>query len=588
LPSGPPANDRRRDVGEHSSSETFDGALTGRAATSHRAADAPHWAAQASDVRRIVPETQLRAPAEPDGATETTAETAPRTAAASPAEAPAEALRGAPAEPAETARLADLLARLAPSMDRFLAEPDDTGFKPYIPGTIPSEAAALPDEGVGADAATDDLVRAVEHGSRMSAPGWLGFITTGPSTIPAVAAAAVAATGGQRYTLHAFNALERTGLRWLAELCGLPEGVTGVFSSGGSTANLIALGAARQAAFERLGHDPSEDGLPPGVRGRIYTSTAAHRTVHRAAGVLGLGRGNVVEVPIDREGGIEIRELEAALERDARDGIVPVAVVAIAGVTDTGSVDRIDRVAAVARRFGAWLHVDGAYGLVANASPRLRHRFAGIEEADSWIVDPHKWLATTLGIGATFVRDEELLTRAFAEGHAAYLEGSFSPDTVQATSQFDSMAGRWADQTTELSSPPRGVIVWALLREIGRQGVIDRVDRHVAFARAVADDAVAHPRLELLLEPQLSIACFRYVPAAGAASDADLDELNGRILERLRAETPLAPSSTRIGGRFAIRPCFINPRTTEHEVRELTEAVVRIGDRLADVPAVTA
>jgi aromatic-L-amino-acid decarboxylase len=486
----------------------------------------------------------------------------------------------APDEPAEVARLGELLARLAPTLDAFLADPGDTGFAPYVPGTVPSEAASLPDEGAGADATVDELRLAVEHGSRMSAPGWLGFITTGPSTVPAIAATAAAAAGGQRYTLHAFNALERTGLRWLADLCGLPEGVTGVFSSGGSTANLLALGAARQAAYERLGHDVSEDGLPAGVRGRIYASTAAHRTIHRSAAVLGLGRGGVVEVPVDPDGRMVTDELEAALARDARDGILPVAVVAIAGVTDTGSVDRIDRVGEIARRFGAWLHIDGAYGLVANASPRLRPLFAGVEEADSWIVDPHKWLATTLGVGATFVRDEELLTRAFAEGEAAYLEGSFSPDDVQATSQFDVMAGRWADQGIELSAPPRGVIVWALLREIGRQGVIARVERHVAFARAVADEAEAHPRLELLMEPQLSIACFRYVPSR-AMSAASLDELNGRILERLRAETAIAPSSTRVGGRFAIRPCFINPRTTQGEVRELVDAVVRIGDRLA-------
>jgi aromatic-L-amino-acid decarboxylase len=486
----------------------------------------------------------------------------------------------APAEPAEIARIGELLARLAPALDAFLAEPGDTGFPPYAPGTLPSEAAELPDAGIGPDATIDELALAVANGSRMNTPGWLGFITTGPSTVPAVASTAAQVAGGQRYTLHAFNALERTGLRWLADLCGLPSGVTGVFSSGGSTANLIALGVARQAAFERLGHDASEHGLPAGLRGRIYASAAAHRTIHRSAAVLGLGRQGVAEIPTDADGRIVLAELEAALSADARDGIVPVAVVAIAGVTDTGSVDRIDEVGAIARRFGAWLHVDGAYGLPANTSPRLRHLFAGVEDADSWIVDPHKWLATGVGIGATFVRDEELLTRAFAEGEAAYLEGAFSPDGVRAESQFDSMAGRWADQGTELSAPPRGVLVWAILREIGRAGMIDRIDRHVAFARHVADAAVAHPRLELLMEPQLSVACFRYVPVGGG-TDEDLDALNARILERLRAETPISPSSMRVGGRFAIRPCFLNPRTTQAEVTGLLGAVIRLGDRLA-------
>lgn len=486
----------------------------------------------------------------------------------------------APAEPAELARAGELLGRVASDLDRFLRSDGGAGYPPYVPGTIPSEAAPLPEDGVGADATVDELAVAVAHGSRINAPGWLGFITTGPSTVPAVASTASAFAGAQRYTLHAFNALERTGLRWLADLCGLPDDVVGVFSSGGSTANLLALGAARQAAFERLGHDVSEAGMPPGLRGRVYGSAAAHRTIHRSAAVLGLGRQGVVEVPTDADGRVDVDELEAALARDARDGIVPVAVVAVAGVTDTGAVDPIGRVVEVGRRYGAWVHVDGAYGLVANASPRLRPLFAGVEEADSWIVDPHKWLATGLGVGATFVRDEELLTRAFAEGEAAYLEGSFSPDDVHATSQFDSMGGRWADQGVELSAPPRGVLVWAVLREIGRRGVVARVDRHVAFARAVADAAVAHPRLELLMEPQLSITCFRYVPE-GSAADADLDGLNVRILDGLRAETPIAPSATRVDGRYAIRPCFLNPRTTEAEVAELVDAVVRIGDRLA-------
>ena len=299
-----------------------------------------------------------------------------------------------PADPAEIERTGELLGRLGPAIDAFLRADGEGGYPPYVAGTIPSEAADLPADGIGADATVDELLRVVAHGNRMNAPGWLGFITTGATTVPALAGAAVASVGAQRYTLHAFNALERTGLRWLADLCGLPDGVAGVFSSGGSTAQLIALGTARQAAFERLGHDASATGLPPGVRSRIYASAAAHRTVHRSAAVLGLGRDSVLEVPVDREGRIRLDELEAALDRDARAGIVPVAVVAIAGVTDTGAVDRIDAVTAIARRFGAWVHVDGAYGLVANAAPRLQPLFAGVEEADSWIVDPHKWLAT--------------------------------------------------------------------------------------------------------------------------------------------------------------------------------------------------
>jgi aromatic-L-amino-acid decarboxylase len=472
------------------------------------------------------------------------------------------------------------MSRLAPALDGYTAGHAGPRFPPFRAAVGSILTGPLPEHGVGADAAIDGVAAATVDGSRISAPGFLGFITTGASTVPAVALAAAAVAGGQRYTLHPFNTLEHTGLAWLADLCGLPEGVTGVFTSGGSSANLVGLGAARQAAFERLGVDASEAGLPSGVRGRIYASTLAHRTIHRAAAVLGLGRQGVAAIPVDADGRVRLDELDAAMTRDARDGIVPIATVAIAGTTDTGSVDRIADVVAIARRHGSWVHVDGAYGLVAQASPRLRHLFAGIEDADSWIVDPHKWLATGVGIGAAFVRDEGVLTRAFAEGDAAYLEGSFHQDTSGAGSQFDAMGGPWADQSVELSAPPRGVVVWALLREIGRAGVAARVERHVAFARAVADRASVHPRLDLLMEPQLSIACFRYRPAEAAAAGVDVDDLNRRILDRLRRETPTVPSSTMLDGRFAIRPCFINPRTTEREVAALVDAVIRFGDEL--------
>lgn len=483
----------------------------------------------------------------------------------------------APPEPAETGRFADAFARLSPAFEAWHAAHADGPFRPYVaapgsPGTGP-----LPEVGVGLDAMLDELSRVVLDGSRMSAPGWTGFITTGAATGGAAAFAASAVAGGQRYTLHAFNDLEHRSLGWLAEACGLPEGLTGVYSSGGSTANLVGLGTARQAAFERRGIDVAEAGLPSGVRMRIYGSVLAHRTIHRSAAVLGLGRRAVAPIPVDADGRIRLDELEAALAADARDGILPIATVAIAGATDTGSVDRIDRVIEIARRHGSWVHVDGAYGLFANASPAYSPLFTGVEDADSWIVDPHKWLATGVGVGATFVRDAGLLTRAFAEGDAAYLEGSFhDEDIATLSSQFDSIGGPWGDQGVELSAPPRGVVVWAVLREIGRAGVAARVERHCAFARAIADEARAHPRLELLMEPQLSVVCFRYRPPAGV----DADALNRRILDRLRAETGLAPSSTLVDRRYAIRPCFINPRTTEREVDDLVAMVVRFGDEL--------
>jgi aromatic-L-amino-acid decarboxylase len=221
------------------------------------------------------------------------------------------------------------------------------------------------------------------------------------------------------------------------------------------------------------------------------------------------------------------------------------------------------------------LHVDGAYGLIGNASPQVAPLLEGVADADSWTVDPHKWLATGVGVGAVFVRDGALLTRAFAEGHADYLEGSFS-NGDEPVSEFDGLGGDWADQGVELSAPPRGALVWAVLREIGRRGVGERVDRHIALAQHFADRVRRHPELELLCEPVLSIVCYRYHPRP----EVGIDALNAELLVALRRSTATVPSSTVIDGKFALRPCFINPRTTQHDVDALIENTVEIGRQI--------
>lgn len=474
-------------------------------------------------------------------------------------------------DPADLRSVGSALGALFPAFDDYLAANTGALLPAYRRGTVASEPLDLPIEGAGLDAVVAELAAAVRAGCRIGASGATCYINTGATTAAAAAQAAVAVAGGQRYYPHAFNALESTGLHWLAALCGFPAGSSGVFTSGGSSANLVALGAARQWAFEQRGLDASALGLAGTPRARIYASPFAHRTIHRAAAVLGLGRDAVVEVSDDGCGHIDPRALDDRLASDRRDGIVPVAVVGIAGTTDTGAVDPLDEIAGIARRHRAWFHVDGAYGLVAAASPTLRPRFRGMEKADSWIVDPHKWLATGLGVGAVYVRDGELHRRAFMEGHASYLEGSFGSDG-QPSSQFDSFGGDWADLGVELSAPPRGVLVWAVLRESGRRGVVARVERHVAFARHLAERIRAEPRLELLADPELSIVCFRHRYEGRGANQA-----NAALLRRLRRETPFAPSSTVVNGTFAIRSCYINPRTTLADVDGLVDAVLRLG-----------
>ncbi len=366
--------------------------------------------------------------------------------------------------------------------------------------------------------------------------------------------------------------VEELSLEWMAELFGLGEHMKGVYSSGGSTANLIAIGAARQWAFTQRGVDPAAGGVD-GSRTAIYTSKEAHHTIHRSAGVLGLGRRGVRMVPIDDRQRMRIDALAEMMEHDAAQGIVPVAVVAAAGTTNTGAIDPLREIGELARRHGAWFHVDGAYGLPGILDPRVTALYEGLELADSVIIDPHKWLGAPVGVAATFVRDRSLLHQAFMQEPADYLEGAFIEEPE---SSLDSMGIPYQDFGVELSSPARGVVVWAILTELGREGMAARIVEDNDFARRVADRARREPALEVLAEPTLSICCFRHEAPVGS----DPDEFNQRLLRRLLRETDFMPSSTIVGGRYALRPCFINIRTTAAHVDAFMDAVLRIGTEL--------
>ncbi len=469
----------------------------------------------------------------------------------------------------ESGRFATYLARAADALDAHLEEHPGDAMRRFSDWD-PELKGELPEFGSGTDAAIERLLQVVlPNGPRMSHPGFWGWITTGPTTVGAVAAAVASVAGPQRYLMTAFNRVEELSLEWLAGLCGLDEHMKGVYSSGGSTANLIALGAARQWAYTRKGIDPAAAGVT-GNPTAIYTSTEVHHTIHRSAGVLGLGRRSVRLVPTDDRHRMRADLLAEMLERDASEGVMPVAVVAAAGTTNTGAIDPLREVGELAHRFGAWFHIDGAYGLPGILDPGITHLYDGLELADSVIVDPHKWLGAPVGVAATFVRDRSLLFHAFMQEPADYLEGAF---VEEPESSLDSMGIPYQDFGVELSSPSRGVIVWAILTELGREGMAARIIEDNGFARRVADHARREPSLELLTEPVLSICCFRHVAPPGS----DPDEFNQRLLRRLLRETDFMPSSTLVDGRFAIRPCFINVRTTAAHVDGFMDAVLRIG-----------
>jgi aromatic-L-amino-acid decarboxylase len=491
-------------------------------------------------------------------------------------------------DPAAVGELSAAIGGILPSLETFIrfATPEQTAATRHHWSALLEQP--LPEQGAGLPAVLSTLADVViPNGLRAGDPGFSGWVATMPTTAPVAAHVAAAIAGPLAVGVQAFNVLESLALRWLAQLLGLPPTYQGLFTSGGSVANLIGLGAARQYAAEKQGLDVARDGVEALPQPRIYASTEVHHCVYRAAAVLGLGREAVVTLPADDAYRLDVAAVRRQLRRDRAAGCTPVAVVATSGTINTGAVDPLPDVAALCREEDVWLHVDGAYGALGVLDPEVAPLYGDLGAIDSLVVDPHKWLATSMGIGGLFVRDAALLARAFTLESAVYVEGSqpIYADGAPLASQFDDFGYAFHHFGLEHSLPSRGVEVWAVLEEIGAEGVRERVRRHNRFARHLAGRIRASSSLELMAPVVLSTCCFRFVPEElrGRADPEALETLNGlnrAILSRMRAGGRSMPSATVLRGAFVIRPCFINPRTTARDVDAVADEAERCGMEL--------
>ncbi len=326
---------------------------------------------------------------------------------------------------------------------------------------------------------------------------------------------------------------ENQALRWIADLAGLPDEAGGAFVQGGTVGNLSALVAAREVALHRRGHRPH--------RWAVCVTAETHSSVKHAVRVV--MDAEIIEIPGDERGrmtGANLRRVIAQLDPTTRDGIF--AVVATAGTTNTGVIDDIAAVGAIAREHGWWLHVDGAYGGAGLAAPSVRHLFAGVEHADSFIVDPHKWLFAPFDACALLYRDP-VLARAAHTQHAGYL------DVVN-------VDGEWnpSDFAIQLTRRARGLPFWFSLAVYGTNAYRDAVEQTMTIAREGAELIRSAPHVRLLVESDLSVLIFERI----GWTDADYTEWSARILrEQTAFVTP-----TRHAGRVCTRFAIVNPLTT--------------------------
>ena len=391
-------------------------------------------------------------------------------------------------------------------------------------------------------------------------PGFMGWVHGGGSVagmLGEMLAAGLNANLGGRD--HMPIEVEKQILRWLGPLFGMPEGAGGLFVTGSSMANFMAIQVARTAA---LGPEVRRRGLAACPERLVaYASSAVHGCVRRGMELSGLGSDALRPIPADRDWRMDLGALRAAIARDREAGLRPFMVVGTAGTVDTGAIDDLAGIAAIARAEGLWFHVDGAYGALAMLAPALAPRLEGIGRADSLALDFHKWGQVPYDAGYLLVRDGARHREAFASP-AAYLRREAR----------GLAAGQdWpCDFGPDLSRGFRALKTWFTLKVHGTARLGEVIEHTCAVARYLQQQVEAHPELELLARANLNIVCFRY---RGPEPDA----LNTRIVLELHESGLAAPSTTTIHGHLAIRCAIVNHRTRTADIDRLIAAVLKFG-----------
>ena len=461
----------------------------------------------------------------------------------------------------------EVLDRVREEASRYFDGVDD---RPVRSGRLDeanaSFRAPLPEVGKGALSALEDLFREGPDAAVTSTGPRCFHFVIGGTTPAALGADWVTSVLDQIAYAWVSSPLgvelEQVALDWLKDLFRLPRDWGGIMTTGATMANFVGLASARQWWGERHGRDITEDGaveLPPVP---VFSSGFIHGSAVKCLGMLGIGRTRVKTFSRDPAGRLDPEGMEAALRELDGD---PAILVATAGEVNAGQFDPIDAMADLAERYDAWLHVDGAFGLFARLSPRTASLAAGVERADSVTVDGHKWLNVPYDCGFSFVRDPELLARAFR------YTGAYLPDSDDPRPVLGAIG-------PESSRRARALPVWATLRAYGRAGYRAMMERHLDLAQRLADRVDAAPELERLAEVPLCVVCFRANPEGRGAET--FDELNRRLGEELLEDGRVYAGTTTYEGKVALRPAIVNWRTREEDVDTFVEVVRELVGRL--------
>jgi len=433
---------------------------------------------------------------------------------------------------------------------------DDLDSLRTLPDTNASETERLfhkdlPETGLGMAAC--DYLEQVIRCSRVQNGRFFGYVL-GSGEPVAAAADLLASVLNQNMTAWrsapAAATIERTVVEWIAGAIGCPE-FRGSLTGGGSSANLMALAMAREARV------PVNEAGFTAPRGIVYASQEIHMSIPKSVALLGIGRDNLRLIPTDQDYRMIPSNLDEAIESDMRGNRRPLAVVASAGTVNTGAIDPMAEIAAIAKKHGLWFHIDGAYGaLAAIARP---DKFAGLALADSISLDPHKWLYQPLDCGCLLYRDERAARVAFS--HTGDYAKSLSADPIEGFAFFE--------ESMELSRRFRALKLWLSLRFHGLSGFRGAIRKDLEFAGRLAEGIRNTPSLELLAPVELSAVCFRC-----KGTETDLNAYNASVLKRILERGRIYLSNATLRGKFALRACLVNHRTTEADVDSVIPEVL--------------
>jgi len=453
-------------------------------------------------------------------------------------------------------------------IDQLAAYFESLEDRPVFPRTAPEEIERLfdepvPREGQPAEAVLDELEqKLIPSCTHTGHGGYLGLITASPLPI-GVIGDLLASALNQNLGAYSIGpgavALERRTVRWLCDLAGYGPEAGGNLTSGGMLANLIGIKLARD-------HASAQRAQQEGVEGRwaLYVSEERHVSIDKAADAVGLGRGSLRALPTDEHLRLRLDALENRLAEDRRAGIRPACIVALAGTTNTGSVDDLRALRTLADREGVWLHADAAYGGGLLLSHRWPDVLAGLQLADSITIDPHKWFYAPVDAGAVLVRDAAQLTRSFGQ-RPAYLTDAFDDAGVRYQYYVHGL-----EQTRRF----RALKVWMSLKRHGADEIGRWIDANVEQARHLHELAQAHPRFASAVEPPMSATCLRYLPER-ALTPAELSALHHRVVERIEKSGAFWIGTTVLKGHTWFRACTVNFRTTLGHMQRLMAALAR-------------